>query len=189
MAENLATQASPDTSDRERLRRIIAERCFKKGDFTLASGKKSDVFFNLKPAMMDPEASNLLADMILQVLRREGVRSIGGLAMGAVPLVASVCTKSYPDYPVEAFFVRKQIKDHGIMQQVDGNLSEGAEIVLLEDVVTTGGSVMIAVEAARARGCKVKCVLTVVDRMEGGRENLEKEGLRLESLFTREDFV
>jgi orotate phosphoribosyltransferase len=189
MAENLATQAGPDTSDRARLRQIIAERCFKKGDFTLASGKKSDVFFNLKPAMMDPEASNLLAEAILDVLRREGVRSVGGLAMGAVPLVASVCTKSYPDYPLEAFFVRKQIKDHGIMQQIDGNLTEGAEVVLLEDVVTTGGSVMIAVEAARAKGCKVKCILTVVDRMEGARENLEREGLRLESLYTREDFV
>lgn len=181
-----ATAADPR---RARLRDIIAERSFRKGDFTLASGKKSDVFFNLKTTMLDPEGASLLSELILEILEREGVRTVGGLAMGAVPLVASVCAKSFPGYPVEAFFVRKQVKDHGIMEQVDGNLAEGAEVVLLEDVVTTGGSVMLAVEAARARGCTVKFILAVVDRREGGRENLEKQGLELVSLFAREDFV
>ena len=156
--------------------------------FTLSSGKTSRFFVNLKQTMLDPEGSNLLADLILDVLEKHEIRNFGGLEMGAVPLVASVCTKSHGRYPVNTFFVRKKVKDHGAAKLIDGHLEDGAEVLIVDDVVTTGQSAMQAVEAARSRGCRVSKILAIVDRQEGGRENLEKEGLELISLFTRGDF-
>ena len=174
---------------RERLRRIIEEKSLMTGkSFTLSSGKTSRFFVNLKQTMLDPEGSNLLADLILDVLEEQGIRNFGGLEMGAVPLVASVCTKSHGRFPVNTFFVRKQVKDHGAAKLIDGHLEDGAEVLIVDDVVTTGRSAMQAVEAARARGCRVSKILAIVDRQEGGRENLENEGLELISLFTRGDF-
>ncbi|MEM7170473.1 MAG: orotate phosphoribosyltransferase [Pseudomonadota bacterium] len=179
------TQENP----RDRLRDIIREKSFKYGDFTLASGKKSDVFFNMKLTMLDPEGSQLLADAILEIMTRDQIRVVGGIAVGGVPLVAAVCVKSYPTYPVKAFYVRDKVKDHGIMEQVDGFLDDGDEVILLDDVITTGGSVMKAVKAARGRNCRIRKIVTVVDRCEGGRENLAAEGLDLEALYDRSDFV
>ena len=108
--------------------------------------------------------------------------------MGAVPLVASVCTKSYERFSVNTFFVRKKVKDHGAVRLIDGHLDDGAEVLIVDDVVTTGQSALQAVEAVRARGCRVSKILAIVDREEGGRENLEKDGIELISLFTRGDF-
>ncbi len=192
MLGNLATQVAPKDSEgprRERLRQIIEEKSFRFGEtFTLASGRTSNIFFNLKQTMMDPEGANLLADAILEVMEREGIRNVGGLEMGAVPLVVAVCTKSFGRFQANHFFVRKETKTHGARQLIDGHIAEGEETLILEDVITTGGSVLKAVAAARARGCRVSKVLTVVDRLEGGRENLEKEGLELMALYDRHDF-
>ncbi len=180
--------ASPDQR-RERLRRIIEEKSLLTGQtFTLASGKTSRFFVNLKQTMLDPEGSNLLADLMLDVLEKFGIRNIGGLEMGAVPLVTSVCTKSYERFPVKTFFVRKKLKDHGAVRLIDGHLDSGAEVLIVDDVVTTGQSALQAVEAVRARGCRVSKILAIVDREEGGRENLEKDGIELISLFSRGDF-
>jgi orotate phosphoribosyltransferase len=178
----------PDDA-RARLREIIAEKSFRSGRFTLASGKTSDIFINLKTTMLDPEGAGLLGDAIIAVMREAGVRTVGGLAMGAVPLVSAACARSFPDYPVNAFFVRPKVKDHGIIQEIDGNLEEGAKVVLIDDVVTTGGSVMKAVEAARGKSCEIAFVLAIVDRLEGGRENLAAEGLELKAIYDRHDFV
>ncbi len=173
----------------DRLRDIIREKSFKHGDFILASGKKSDLFFNMKLTMLDPEGANLLADALLEVIKRENVTAVGGMAVGGVPLVATVCAKSHADHPVKAFYVRDKAKDHGIISQIDGYLDDGDEVIILEDVVTTGGSVMKAVAAVQARNCKVRKILAIVDRCEGGRENLAEQGLALEALYDRHDFV
>lgn len=179
---------TPDSRQR-RLRQIIEDKSLMTGQtFTLASGKTSRFFVNLKQTMLDPEGSNLLADLVLDVLESHNIRNIGGLEMGAVPLVASVCTKSHGRFPVNAFYVRKEMKDHGAGRLIDGHLESGAEVLIIEDVVTTGGSALQAVEAVRARGCRVSKVLAIVDRQEGGKENLEREGLELISLFDRSDF-
>jgi orotate phosphoribosyltransferase len=185
------TGAKPQSSGdrRERLRQIIEEKSLMKGrSFTLASGKSSSFFVNLKQTMLDPEGSNLLAELVLEVLESHDIRNVGGLEMGAVPLVASVCTKSHGRFPVNAFFVRKAMKDHGAGQLIDGHLDPDAEVLIIEDVVTTAGSALQAVAAVRARGCTVSKVLAIVDRREGGKENLAKEGLELISLFDRGDF-
>jgi len=174
---------------RDRLREIIEEKSLITGrTFTLASGRTSSFFVNLKQTMLDPEGANLLADLILDVLEAEGIHNIGGLEMGAVPLVSAVCTKSFERFPVNAFFVRKSVKDHGAAKLIDGHLDEGSEVLIVDDVVTTGGSAVQAAEAVRARGCHVSKILAIVDRQEGGRENLASQGFQLISLLERSDF-
>ncbi len=174
---------------RHRLRQIIEEKSLITGrTFTLASGRTSSFFVNLKQTMLDPEGANLLADLILDVMEEQGIRNIGGLEMGAVPLVSAVCTKSFERYPVNAFFVRKGAKDHGAAQLIDGHLDEGSEVLIIDDVVTTGGSAIQAAEAVKARGCQVSKILAIVDRQEGGRENLADHGFELISLLERRDF-
>lgn len=189
MLGTLETKAAPADTDRERLRQLIETLSLRVGEeFTLSSGRKSNVFFNLKQTMLHPEGAALLAEAILRILEARKVHNVGGLEMGAVPLVSALCLKSHGRYALNTFFVRKQVKDHGARQGLDGHIEDGAEAIILDDVVTTGGSVMQAVEAARARGCEVKTVVAIVDREEGGAEALAKEGLELVSLYTRRDF-
>lgn len=189
MLGTLDAQDAAVETDRERLRQLIETLSLKVGEeFTLSSGRKSNVFFNLKQTMLHPEGAKLLAEAILKILEERQVHNVGGLEMGAVPMVAALCLKSFGRFELNTFFVRKQVKDHGARQGLDGHIEDGAEAIILDDVVTTGGSVMQAVEAARARGCKVGTVVAIVDREEGGREALAKEGLELISLYTRRDF-
>jgi orotate phosphoribosyltransferase len=180
----------PATERRERLRQLLRELSLLNGDqFQLASGRTSSVFFNLKTIMLDPEGINLIADEILARLAGDSVDFIGGIAVGAVPIVAAVCVKSYPARPLRAFYVRAERKDHGTERQIEGHIADGARVVVLDDVTTTGGSVMRAVRAAQARGCTVVKVMTVVDRQEGAVENLAADGLSLEALFTKDELL
>lgn len=173
-----------------RLRQLIAERSLLKGgEFTLASGRQSSVFFDMKRTMLDPEGANLIADAVLRRLARTAVDGVGGLVMGAVPIVAVVCAKSFPARPLRGFFVRKEAKDHGTARRIDGNLAAGDRVVILEDVTTTGGSALQAVEAVRQAGAEVVGVLTIVDRMEGAGEAFAAAGLRFDAILTRDDFV
>lgn len=189
MLGTLDAQDTAADTDRERLRRLIETLSLRVGEeFTLSSGRKSNVFFNLKQTMLHPEGADLLAEAILGILEERQVHNVGGLEMGAVPMVSALCLKSFGRFPLNTFFVRKQVKDHGVRQGLDGHIEDGAETIILDDVVTTGGSVMQAVEAARAHGCAVKTVVAIVDREEGGTEALAKEGLELVSLYTRRDF-
>ncbi len=177
-------------SKRARLRDIIAAKSLLTGrNFTLASGKPSGFFFDTKKTMLDPEGANLIADLMLDVLETEDATHVGGLAMGAVPLVAALCVKSFQrGRPLGCFYVRKETKDHGTESLVDGYLEAGAKVVILEDVTTTGGSAMKAVAAVAALGATASLVLSVVDRLEGAEEAFRAKGLRLVSLFTRDDF-
>ena len=178
---------------RRRLIEIVAEKSLSTGTVrALASGRSSAFYFDMKPTIFDPEAANLIAEMILERLRDRQVDFVGGLEMGAVPLVACVCQASYPGRPIRGFFVRKQAKDHGTQRLVEGigpEALKGRTAVLLEDVSTTAGSVLKAVRAARAEGAVVDTVVTVVDRLEGAEANLAAEGLRLEALLTTRDFA
>ncbi len=189
MQDTPATALRVSDPRRDRLREIIEEKSLITGrTFTLASGRTSSFFVNLKQTMLDPEGANLLADLVLDVMEAQGIHNIGGLEMGAVPLVSAVCTKSFERIPVNAFFVRKSVKDHGAVQLIDGHLDEGSEVLIIDDVVTTGGSAIQAAEAVRTRGCHVSKILAIVDRQEGGRENLVKQGFELISLLERSDF-
>jgi orotate phosphoribosyltransferase len=154
----------------------------------LASGRTSDIYFDMKMPMFDAETIDLIALALLDRLREEEAEYIGGLEMGAVPLVAAVVCRSWPERPVKGFFVRKAVKEHGTQKKIEGHFDPQGTIVLLDDVTTTGGSVLEAVRAVRDRGATVQTVLTIVDRQEGAAETLAGEGLRLRPLFTRADF-
>jgi orotate phosphoribosyltransferase len=177
-------------SSRDRLRQIIAEKSFKQGTFKLASGKSSNYYFNLKPTMLDPEGIGLVAELMLEKAAGLDADYIGGMAMGAVPVVVAATMKSHGSKrPLKGFWVRKEQKDHGAESKVDGYLVDGSNVIMVEDATTTGGSAMQAITEVRRHNCKVVAVLTIVDRLEGAEENLKKEGIPLMALFTTKDFA
>lgn len=174
---------------KERLLAIIRRRSVLQGrEFRLTSGRSSNFFIDLKKTMFDPEGASLLADLLFARIKDEDVDYIGGMEAGGIPIVAAVSMRSWPEKPVKGFFVRKQVKGHGTDQRVDGLLEEGSKVILFEDVTTTGGSAMHAVEQARQLGCTVLKVISVVDRLEGAEDNFRAAGIEFESLFTRRDF-
>lgn len=179
---------------RAALFQIIRENSFFRRKITLASGRESDFYFDMKPTMFDPEGAALLAAMFLERLGATPADYIGGLAVGAIPLIATVAARSHAaGTPVPGFFVRKEVKDHGTRRRIDG-LREGASladkrVAILEDVTTTGGSAMQAVEAAREAGATIVMVLSIVDRQEGAAEAYAKAGLPFGSLFTAAEFM
>jgi orotate phosphoribosyltransferase len=180
-------QAAPLEEKRARLLAIIREKSFliEGGPFKLASGGTSDYYLDMKPTMFSPEGINLIADIVYGMLREDrGVEAVGGLELGAVPIANAVSMRSFSERPIDAFVVRKEKKDHGTAKKIDGNFRENSNVVLFEDVTTRGGSVMEAVHAVRARGATVTKIITIVDRLEGATENLAKEGIALEAVFT-----
>ncbi len=178
-------------SRRERLLQIIkAESLLTGAEFTLASGQRSGFFFDMKKTMFHPEGASLVGDIIFEMIADDvDVQYIGGLEIGAIPMVVSVSLKSWPARPIYAFFVRKAPKDHGAINLIDGQFRPNSKVILFDDVTTTGGSVMKAVRAVRDQGCTVKKILTIVDRGGGAAANLKKENLELVPIFTMDDFT
>jgi orotate phosphoribosyltransferase len=179
---------------RARLKDIIAKRSFGRGEITLASGRKSDFYFNLKPTMLDAEGAALLAQLTLDALDSEELDYIGGLEMGAVPIAAAAAAVSaLTSSPVHAFFVRKQPKEHGAKLLIEGLMKdeslEGKRVAVIEDVTTTGGSAMKAVEALKDAGAEIALVFTMVDRQEGAAETFAKAGIKFAAMFKAEEFL
>ncbi len=174
---------------KHQLREIIRRRSLLQNrDFVLASGRSSSFFFDMKRTMLDPEGVVLVADLLFDRIRGEDVDAVGGLETGAIPIVAAVCARSWPEKPVTGFFVRKEMKGHGTDQRIDGLLEKASRVILFEDVTTTGASVMQAAEQARLLGCAIVKIIAVVDRLEGAADNFKKAGIVFESLFTWHDF-
>jgi orotate phosphoribosyltransferase len=182
------------SASRARLAEIIRKRSFGRGEITLASGRKSDFYFNLKPTMLDPVGAWLLAELTFEALRDDRFDFIGGLEMGAVPLAGAIAQISWiKGHPIAAFFVRKKPKEHGAKLAVEGLAKgeslQGKRVVIVEDVTTTGGSAMKAVEAVREAGADVALVLTMVDREEGATETFREAGLAFRSLYRATEFL
>ena len=173
--------------DRDRLRDMIKERSLKVADepvFRLASGKLSRYYLDLKQITFDPEGAYLIGRLMYELVREFEPTAVGGLTLGADPIAYAVSFVSYMDgSPLKPFVVRKEPKDHGTGKQIEGLVEEGDRVAVLEDVVTTAGSSLKAVRACKTAGLEVIGVFAVVDREEGGKENLEKEGVALYSLF------
>jgi orotate phosphoribosyltransferase len=169
---------------------LIKAKSFRRERVTLASGKESDFYFDLKPSMLDPEGSKLLADLILYNLQGVKAERVGGLEMGAVPIVPVVALRSprMARYLI-GFFIRKERKDHGTMKLVEGDDIAGKDVVILDDVTTSGGSAMDAVRAAEEAGANVTLVLSIVDRGEGAAERYEREGIPFKWLFRADEFL
>jgi orotate phosphoribosyltransferase len=184
-----------DTSAaKRRLIEIVKARSFSTGGETkLVSGRSTSYYFNMKPSMLHPEGGHLIATLILAALEGGKADCIGGLEMGAVPLATAVSVMSQAQgRPLPAFFVRKQAKDHGARKLVEGlapgETLQGKRVVILEDVTTTGGSSMKAIEAAKAEGAIIERVITVVDRLEGAAETFKAAGIPFQALLTTADF-
>jgi orotate phosphoribosyltransferase len=174
---------------RQRLLSIIHRASLLQGrEFRLTSGRSSNFFIDLKRTMLDPEGASLLADLLFDKIKAEDVDCIGGMATGAIPIVAVLCMRSWPDKPIKGFFIRREAKGHGTDQRVDGLLDQGSRVILFEDVTTTGSSVMQAVDQTRRFQCTILKVIAVVDRLEGAEENFRQAGITFEALFTRRDF-
>ena len=175
---------------RDKLFTLLRERAFRRGKITLASGRESDFYFDMKPAMLDPDGAALMAELILQQLQDVKADCVGGLEMGAVPLIAPVAMRS-PDFGrhLPGFFVRKAIKDHGTKKRVDGADIAGKIVIILEDVTTTGASAMDAVKAVEETGAKVALVMSILDRGEGAADLYAAAGIPFKSLFRAAAFL
>lgn len=183
---------------RAQLQAIIAEKSFATGEnITLASGKTSSHYFNMKPTMLNPEGAYLIASLMLdEISKLEGgpFDAIGGLELGAVPIASAIAPISHKrETPLDAFIIRKQAKDHGTESLVEGLMRgetlNGKNIIIVEDVTTTGNSAIKAIEAARSDGATVNYAITILDREEGATDNFEAAGIKLISLFKASDFL
>jgi orotate phosphoribosyltransferase len=182
------------SASRARLAEIIRKRSFGRGEITLASGRRSDFYFNLKPTMLDPEGAALLAELSFEALKDDGLDYVGGLEMGAVPIAGALAQLSWlKGHPIAAFFVRKKPKEHGAKLAIEGLAKgeslRGKRVVIVEDVTTTGGSALKAVEAVREAGAEVALVLTMVDRDEGATETFAEAGIPFRSLYKAGEFL
>ena len=173
---------------KKRLATLLMEKSYKEGDFVLTSGRRSEYYFDCKPTALHPEGACLLGQLFLDMLADDDVQGVGGMTLGADPLVSAVTVVSFQsDRPMPGFIVRKKSKGHGTNQYLEGmaNFKPGDKVALLEDVVTTGGTLITTCERVRDAGLEIVAICCVLDREEGGRENLERLGFELRSIFTR----
>ena len=178
-------------SRRAALLELILEVSFRREKVTLASGRESDFYLDLRQTLMRPRGVQLAGELVFERLGAgAAVDSVGGMAVGAVPLVSAVLAAAAArdaNTPLVGFFVRKEQKAHGLGRQIEGGFASGQTVALLEDTVTTGGSTLQALDIVEAAGGKVDRVLCLVDRGEGAAEVFADRGVELEALFTRSD--
>jgi orotate phosphoribosyltransferase len=179
---------------RERLLEILREKSLERGRFQLRSGKWSDYYVDGKQTTLDAEGSYLIGKLLFHKIRSQGdlPKGIGGVTLGADPIVTAVSLVSYLEgHSLPAFIIRKEPKGHGTERWIEGlkNIPTGSEVVIVEDVLTTGGTILDGVGHAREAGFEVSRVYTLLDRQEGGRESIEAASLVLDSLFTRDELL
>lgn len=181
------------TDPKLRLIEIVLEKSFQYRDnppFTLASGKQSNYYFNCKPTTMDPEGMNLIGKILFGMLQDAPITAAGGLTLGADPIANALAVISFQEgKPIKSFTVRKETKDHGTKSKIEGTLQPGERIVVLDDVITTGGSTITAIEAVREAGLVIDRVIAFIDREEGGRENILKHIDRVDAVLTRTEVM
>lgn len=170
---------------RQRILALALERgALLYGDFTLTSGKRSRYYFDGRLLTLDPEGANLVARAMLPGVVAAGARVVGGPATGGIPLVAAIVAVSQQEgTPVSGFFARAEAKGHGRGKQVEGILPPGATVAVVDDVCTTAGSLFRAIHAAEEAGCRVAKVMTILDRKEGGSDELRRQGYEFEALL------
>ena len=177
-----------------RLLEIVLEKSFQYAEepiFKLVSGGVSNFYFNCKPTMLDPEGKELIGRLIFAKIRHLDISGIGGLELGSVPISSAVSLISQVEgKPIKEFIVRKEIKAHGVPAKVEGDFAKGERVVVVDDVITTGGSTIKAIEAVDDLGLEVAKVVVLVDREEmNGRQNIQKLCPKVEALITRSEVM
>jgi len=179
-------------TDLDRLRRLLRERSLRRGDFVLAGGARSSYYIDCRLTTMSGVGQLLLGRIGLEALDHAGWRpaALGGLTLGADPVAYAIAhAAAAAGRHLDAFTVRKEAKEHGTGRLIEGPFPQQADVVVVEDVVTTGGSALKAIERCRAEHLVPVGCVALVDRLEGGREAIEAEGVPLDALFTRKDFI
>jgi orotate phosphoribosyltransferase len=174
-------------TEREALASLLRERSISFGDFLLASGQRSRYYIDARKTTMSAPGQRLIGRIGLDAIRTEGwtPAAVGGLTMGADPVAYAIAHASADaPPPIDAFSVRKAAKDHGTGRRIEGNFTDGAAVVVIEDVITSGGSALQAIEAVQAEGGRVIGVLAVVDRLQGGRAAIEAQGFSVVAMTT-----
>ena len=175
--------------NRVRLMDLVRERALKFGDFTLASGKKSSYYLDGKQVTLSAEGLMQISYGLLDLLKGVDFTGFGGMSIGADPIVGGVLVAAASqNRPLQGFMVRKEAKGHGTQRYVEGPIQPGDKVVIVDDVVTTGGSALQAVERVEEFGCKVVHAVGIVDRLQGGRTAFEARGIPFSALLTVEDF-
>ncbi len=179
---------------KERLIEIVIERSFKYSDnppFTLVSGRKSNYYFNCKPTTLDPEGMNLIGEILFWMLKDTDVTAAGGLTLGADPIANALSVISFQKgRSIKSFIVRKDVKDHGIKNSIEGNVQPGEKVAIIDDVITTGGSTITAISRAREAGLIADMAIVLIDREEeNGRQNIEAQGLPVKAVLTRTEIM
>jgi orotate phosphoribosyltransferase len=175
--------------DRDALMTLIRERSLKFGEFTLSSGKKASYYLDGKQVTLDADGARLVGEGILESFGERLPAAVGGMSIGADPIAAAVITiAGIREIPLKGFMVRKEPKGHGTNQFIEGPVHAGDEVVIVEDVVTTGASSLLAIERCEAFGLKIRSVVAIIDRMEGGAEAFANGGYAFASLLTIRDF-
>lgn len=180
--------------ERNRLKNILLEKSYRKGNFTLTSGKTSDFYIDGKQTTLSAEGAYLCGKLLFELIKKAGhdIKAVGGMTLGADPLVTAVSVVSYlENEPIPAFIIRKEAKGHGTGNYIEGlgNMETGCNVALVEDVVTTGGTLLKVIDRVEQQGFKVGLVVTIVERQEGGSDILADAGYKLESIFTREELL
>ncbi len=179
-------------TERQKLLELLAERSVRRGHFILASGKSSNLYVDARTTTMSPEGLALIGPMAIEALRDANLKidAVGGLTLGADPITYSIAVASYWSPPLlRAFSVRKDAKMHGTGKLIEGSFQTGDNVLVTEDVITTGASALRAIDAIKNAGGKIRGVLTLVDREDGGRQAIERGGYPVISLFSLEEIV
>jgi orotate phosphoribosyltransferase len=184
----------PKHDYRAELFELIRTRSFGRGKIMLASGRESDYYIDMRPTTVHPAGATCVGELIVDALEGMAVDFVGGLEMGAVPIATAAAIASHGrGGDLQAFFVRKKPKDHGAKKLVEGlpqgETLQGKNVVVLEDTTTTGGSAIRAVQALREEGANIVMVLTIVDRLEGARQNFDAEKIEFRALYTADEFL
>ncbi len=170
----------------KRLLEIVKERAPMRGDFTLSSGVKSTYYFDLRRVTLSPEGAYLVGKGIFELIR--GVDAVGGMTMGADPIVVAVALVSYLEgEPINAFIVRREPKKHGTQRYIEGELPRGSRVAIVDDVITSGGSILRSIEVVEGEGCQVVKVVAILDRQQGGSAEVRRRGYDFTALLVADE--
>lgn len=176
---------------RQRLRQILLEKSVISGrEFTLASGKTSTFYVDARITTLFPEGAFLCGKIFLEMLQEFKIDAVGGYSIGADPIVTAIAILSFLDKkPIPAFIIRKEAKTHGTGKVIEGNFPANGRVAIFDDVITSGGSILKGAKQVEEQGGKVEVVMAVIDREEGGREQIEAAGYKFRSIFTKADLI